>query len=100
MSQFAVETAVEQIGECRFRGEFHLGWRIGEVPNGGYVLALAGRALSQALPHPDPLNTTAYYLAPTGLGPVEMKTENSGTARVSWWPSAARMPGCGYNAER
>ncbi len=88
MSQFAVETAVEQIGECRFRGELHPGWRIGEVPNGGYVLALAGRALGQALPHPDPLNATAYYLAPTGLGPVEIEVEALRSSRNTSFATA------------
>lgn len=71
MSQFARETAVEQISENRWRGELCQGWRVFDVLNGGYVLALAGRVLSEALPHADPLTVTAYYLSPTTLGPVE-----------------------------
>jgi acyl-CoA thioesterase len=71
MSQFALETAVEQVAENRWRGELCEGWRVGEVLNGGYLLAVAGRALVEALPHPDPLTVTGYFLAPTGLGPVE-----------------------------
>ena len=51
MSQFAQDTAVEQVGENQWRGELREGWRIGVVPNGGYVLAIAGRVLSEALPH-------------------------------------------------
>ena len=75
MSQFVRETAVEQIADRRWRGELCEGWRIGEVPNGGYVLAVAARVLSEALPHRDPLTVTGYYLAPTGLGPVECEVE-------------------------
>jgi len=90
VSQFAIETAVDQVGEGRFRGELHPGWRIGEALNGGYVLAVAGRALSLALPHPDPLNTTAYYLAPTGVGPVEIEVEVLRSSRNTSF-AAAKM---------
>ena len=75
MSQFAQDTAVEQIAETVWRGELCEGWRVGAVPNGGYVLAVAGRALSAALPHKDPLTVSAFYLAPTELGPVDCKVE-------------------------
>ena len=51
MSQFAQETAVQQIAETVWRCELCQGWRVGAVPNGGYVLAVAGRTLSAALPN-------------------------------------------------
>ncbi|GAB3274970.1 thioesterase family protein [Parahaliea aestuarii] len=75
MGQFARETAVEKVAEGRWRGELFEGWRIGAVPNGGYVLALAGRALSEALPHRDPLAINAFYLAPTALGPIDCEVD-------------------------
>jgi acyl-CoA thioesterase len=75
MGQFAEETAVERIGEGRWRGTLCRGWRIGEALNGGYLLAVAGRALSEALPHKDPLSVNAFYLAPARLGPVECEVE-------------------------
>lgn len=74
-SQFARDTAVERRGENLWSAELYAGWRIGAVPNGGYVLAIAGRALSEALPHKDPLAVNAFYLAPTTLGPVEIQVE-------------------------
>ncbi|MDO8862632.1 thioesterase family protein [Haliea sp. E1-2-M8] len=74
-SQFAAETAVRRQAEHLWMGELHAGWRIGAVPNGGYVLAVAGRALREALPHRDPLTVNAFYLAPTVLGPVECRVE-------------------------
>ncbi|PLW81847.1 thioesterase family protein [Kineobactrum sediminis] len=75
MSQFETETAVHQQEDNLWVGELHAGWRIGAVPNGGYVLAVAGRVLREALPHKDPLAVNAFYLAPTVLGPVECRVQ-------------------------
>ena len=44
MSQFLRHTAVSPQGDSRWQAEVHRGWRIGSVANGGYVLALVGRA--------------------------------------------------------
>jgi len=81
MGQFERETAVEQVGENLFRGELHEGWRIGAVPNGGYVMSVAGRALRAMMPHKDPLTVSAFYLAPTVLGPIDCHTELLGSGR-------------------
>jgi acyl-CoA thioesterase len=81
MGQFERESAVERVGENLFRGELHQGWRIGAVPNGGYVLALAGRALRAALPHKDPLTVSGYYIAPTVVGPIDCQVELLGGGR-------------------
>ncbi len=69
MSQFELETAASRnaAGEWLVNLDEH--WCISDVPNGGYLLAIAGRVLSQALPHPDPLTATALYIAPTRPGP-------------------------------
>jgi acyl-CoA thioesterase len=74
-SHFYRDTAVEQVGEGQFRANLVEGWRIGTVPNGGYVLAIAGRALQMALPHPDPLTAHILYVAPALLGPAEISVE-------------------------
>ena len=81
MGQFARESAVVRIGENRYRGNLCAGWRIGAVPNGGYVLAVAGRALAEVLPHKDPLSISAFYLAPTVLGPIDCEVELLGGGR-------------------
>jgi acyl-CoA thioesterase len=81
MSEFSRETAVERVGENLYRGELFEGWLIGAVPNGGYVMAVAGRALRAELPHKDPLTVSAYYLAPTILGPIECRVELLGGGR-------------------
>ncbi|MFK8019860.1 MAG: thioesterase family protein [Pseudomonadales bacterium] len=75
MSFFEVDTKIEQLDDHRWRAELKSGWRVGTVPNGGYVLAIAGRVLSAALPHKDPLTVNAFYLAPTSLGEVICEVE-------------------------
>ena len=75
MSAFAQATAVEHMSGQTWRGEIIPGWRIGAVPNGGYVLAIAGRVLSQALTHPHPLSVHILYTAPTQLGPVDCEVQ-------------------------
>lgn len=74
MGQFEQDTAISAAGNNRWQGEFRSGVRIGAAVNGGYVLATIGRALRAALPHRDPLSINAFYLAPCGLGPVEIET--------------------------
>ncbi|MEP1473151.1 MAG: thioesterase family protein [Halieaceae bacterium] len=75
MNQFEFDTAVNLVEEGVWLGEVRQGWRIGEAANGGYVLAIGGRALREALPHRDPLGITAIYLAPITAGPIECRVE-------------------------
>ncbi|MEP5764646.1 MAG: thioesterase family protein [Halieaceae bacterium] len=75
MSVFERATAVTKIADQLWQAELVHGWRIGEVPNGGYVLAIAGRVLSEALSHSDPLTVNILYTAPTALGPIECELE-------------------------
>lgn len=65
-----------------YDGELGEGWRIGGGINGGLLLAVAGRALSQQFGaddgrpgHPDPLAISAYYLTPGVPGPATVRTE-------------------------
>lgn len=73
MSQFERDTAVTKVAENLYHAEVMEGWRVGEVPNGGYVMAIAGRVLRDALPHRDPLSVNAFYLAPAALGHMECR---------------------------
>ena len=57
------------------QAELHKGWRIGKVPNGGYVMGVIGRAISQTLNDADPLSINAFYLEPTMLGHAEIDVE-------------------------
>ena len=55
------------------------GWDIGGNANGGYLLAIAGRAMAEVVGKP-PLTITAHYLKPAPAGPceVEVTTVRSG----------------------
>jgi hypothetical protein len=55
--------------------ELSPGWVIVSAVNGGFLLALLGRALSRTLPHPDPVTVTGHYLTPSGPGPAVVRTQ-------------------------
>jgi hypothetical protein len=50
--RFATDTAVEQMDRTRYRGIVDPGWAVidGAAPNGGYLLAIAARALRGSAP--------------------------------------------------
>ncbi len=73
--KFTKDTAVTRLDDRTWEGYFSPDWNIHETPNGGYALALGARCLGQALPHPDPLTVTAYYLARGETGPVRCEVE-------------------------
>ena len=51
------------------------GWDIAANANGGYLLAIAARALSAALDRPDPVTISAHYLSPGKPGRVTIRTQ-------------------------
>jgi acyl-CoA thioesterase len=73
--RFARDTRVRRVAEGVWEGEFSPAWNIGQAPNGGYAMAVGARALAAALPHPDPLVVTAYYLSRPAPGPVRCEVE-------------------------
>jgi acyl-CoA thioesterase len=72
---FAAATAVERSGPDRFEGRIPQGWDVAGNAHGGYLLSLAGRALSVATDRPDPVTVTAHYLRSGRPGPVGIDTE-------------------------
>ncbi len=68
---FTLATAVEPISPAagdpddrrRYRVEIHDGWDIGGNANGGYLLAIAARAMADATDRP-PVTITCHYLRP------------------------------------
>nr|ART40562.1 L86 [uncultured bacterium] len=75
ISQFERDTGITHAGNGVFQGELSAAWAIGAVPNGGYVMAVACRALAAALDLPHPASVTGHYLAPTEAGPVQIQVE-------------------------
>lgn len=56
-----------------FDATVHDGWDIIGNANGGYVLALVGRALADVTGRPDCVTVTCHYLAPCPAGPVKIE---------------------------
>ncbi len=74
-SEFDQNTTLKKVEDNVWVSDFSADWCVGQVPNGGYTLALGAKVLSQALPHGDPLTVSAYYLARTEPGPVRCEVE-------------------------
>lgn len=81
-SDFERDTAVTRVSAGRYRAEISDRWNIQTVPNGGYVMAAAARALRDHLPHPDPFTITGHFFKPVMPGPVEIATETLKTGKT------------------
>lgn len=74
-SSFASVTAVVPIAPGRFDATVDPAWTIAGKPNGGYLLAVLGRAAAGSGTQPHPIAASATYLRPPDPGPVEIETE-------------------------
>jgi acyl-CoA thioesterase len=72
---FASDTAVRAEGAGRYAMQIFPGWDVVGNANGGYLLSLAVRAMREAAGRPDPVTTTAHFLAPGRPGPATVTTE-------------------------
>ncbi|WP_415951624.1 thioesterase family protein [Streptomyces sp. KLOTTS4A1] len=81
-SEFDRDTAVTLREPGVYEAELSAGWTIINAVNGGYLLAVIGRALGQALPHPDPFTVSAHYLTASQPGPAVVRTETVRTGRT------------------
>ncbi|MBO0511046.1 thioesterase family protein [Streptomyces beijiangensis] len=74
-SEFDRDTAVTLRAPGTYDAELSAGWTIIHAVNGGYLLAMLGRALGDALPHADPFTVSAHYLTASAPGPAVIRTE-------------------------
>ncbi|MFE4619077.1 thioesterase family protein [Streptomyces sp. NPDC056747] len=81
-SEFDRDTAVTLRAPGVYDADLSAGWTIIQAVNGGYLLALLGRALGDHLPHPDPFTISAHYLTPSVPGPAVIRTETVRTGRT------------------
>ncbi|MFJ4854138.1 thioesterase family protein [Streptomyces sp. NPDC088730] len=81
-SEFDRDTAVTLREEGVYDAELSAGWTIIRAVNGGYLLAVLGRALGETLPHPDPLSASAHYLTASVPGPAVIRTQVVRTGRT------------------
>ncbi|MEU6220683.1 thioesterase family protein [Streptomyces sp. NPDC047022] len=81
-SEFDRDTAVTLREPGVYDIDLSAGWTIISAVNGGYLLAVLGRALSEALPHGDPFTITAHYLTASQPGPAVIRTDVVRTGRT------------------
>lgn len=74
MSSFEQSTAVRR-AEGGWEADLDPRWNVGNNPNGGYLLAVAVRAMVEEAHLPDPATVTAHYLSPPRAGPVSIRTQ-------------------------
>lgn len=76
MGAFSEDTAVAPLGDGRFTATVTDRWSvIGSAPNGGYLMAIAARAMAEVSAHPDPVTVTAHFLRPPTLGELVVETD-------------------------
>jgi hypothetical protein len=75
MSEFSAVTALTETGIGTFDGMVHPQWTIGGKPNGGYLLAMLGRAAAAIGPHRHVIAASAHYLHSPEPGPVRLVAE-------------------------
>lgn len=80
-SEFDRDTAVTRRAPGVYDAELSAGWTIIKAVNGGYLLAVLGRALADALPHGDPFSVCAHYLTASRPGPAVIRTDVVRTGR-------------------
>ncbi len=78
---FAAVSRIEDLSPGEFTAEVDPGWTIGGKPNGGYLLAMLGRAAVRSSAHQHVLAASAHYLHSPKPGPVTLTTEVLRTGR-------------------
>ncbi|MER5518174.1 thioesterase family protein [Streptomyces sp. NPDC048254] len=81
-SEFDRDTAVTRRVPGVYDIDLSAGWTIINAVNGGYLLAVLGRALADTLPHPDPFTISAHYLTASQPGPAVIRTDTVRTGRT------------------
>jgi hypothetical protein len=81
-SEFDRDSAVTRREPGVYDIDLSANWTIFNAVNGGFLLAVAARALSDALPHDDPFSITAHYLTASTPGPAVVRTSVVRTGRT------------------
>lgn len=78
---FSEVSELQPVGTGRFEAEVDPEWTIAAKPNGGYLLAMLGRAATWHGPHPHVIAASAHYLHSPDPGPIAIETETLRTGR-------------------
>ncbi|MEZ3180266.1 thioesterase family protein [Streptomyces pimonensis] len=101
-SEFDRDTALTPRAPGVYDIDLSAGWTIANAVNGGYLLAVLGRALADTLPHTDPFTVSAHYLTASRPGPAVVRTETVRTGRTlsTGQASLFQIDGEGREVER
>ncbi|MCP2334928.1 thioesterase family protein [Actinomadura rupiterrae] len=83
MSRFGDATTVERIGEDRYRVDMDGGFGFAQALNGGYLMALLGRAAVEHSAHEHPVSTAASFLRVAKPGAAEIVVERRKSGRTT-----------------
>jgi acyl-CoA thioesterase len=75
MADFAIDTAIEPLGDRRYRAKVSSDWEIWG-PMGGYVAAIAMRAAGAEATHPRPVSFFCHFLGATRFDEIELRVES------------------------
>jgi hypothetical protein len=78
---FSAVSALDSDGSGHFAADINPEWTIVGKPNGGYLLAMLGRAAAVVTTHGHVIAASAHYLHSPDPGPVEIETEVLRTGR-------------------
>jgi hypothetical protein len=78
---FSDVSSVSALDDGRFAATVDPRWTIGGKPNGGYLLAILGRAVTALSAHPHVISASAYYLRAPQPGPVVIDAQALRTGR-------------------
>lgn len=73
--RFDEASAVHQVAETKWSGVVQPDWDILGIANGGYLMAIAARAMSEATGGRTPVSVTAHFTRPVKAGPVEIAVD-------------------------
>ena len=73
--KFADASAVSPVGEGTWKAEIQPDWDIFGIANGGYLMATAARAMSEAAGGRLPVSVTAHFTRPVSAGAVVVTVE-------------------------
>jgi acyl-CoA thioesterase len=80
--RFAEASAVERTDEGTWAGNVQPNWDIFGIANGGYLMSIAGRAMSEAAEGRMPVSLTSHFTRPVSAGPVVISVEPIKTGRT------------------
>lgn len=72
--EFDIATAVVEESPNHFSARLHDGWGVWDTVNGGYLAAVAARAMTTVSGKEHPVSVSTHFIRPARIGPVGLNT--------------------------